>query len=286
MASKTSVTAKPTRVTMTSPGGVNYSIETVTPELAEAWLTKNSGNRRQRRHQVERFARDMESGVWQENGEGICFAEDGTLINGQHRLAAVVIAGISLPMLIVRNLPKQAQDTMDDGAKRTMGDTFGYHSIAHHHTAAAIVRRVLMWQEGVRTNSGAFQPSKAEQLDAYRTDPVLRDAIDAAVQMRGRKQVPASVIGISWWLFAQIDREQCSTFWAGLYSGSNLDANSPIHVVREKVIRRNAQPGRVQETEYLAWIIKAWNLWRAERTISPSYRGFDLKPGQPFPEPR
>lgn len=284
--SSTSVAKKPSIIRMTSPEGVTYSIETVTPADAEKWLTKNTANRRIRRQQVERFARDMESGSWQENGEGICFAADGTLINGQHRLSALVISGTSIPMLVVRGLPMQAQDTMDDGAKRTMGDTFGFHGVASSHTAAAIVRRVLMWQEGVRTNNGALQPSKTEQLEAWRTDPVIREAVEASVQMRGRKQVPASIIGLTWWLFAQIDHEQCAEFWNGLYTGSNLDASSPIHVVREQIIRRNAQPGRVQETEYLAWIIKAWNLWRSGRTISPRYRGFDLKPGQRFPEPR
>lgn len=271
---------------MKSPGGVTYDIELVTPKLAEAWLTKNTSNRRLRRKQAERFARDMESGEWQENGEGICFAADGTLINGQHRLAALGMAGVTLPMLVVRNLPMKAQDTMDDGAKRTMGDTFGFHGVESANTAAAIVRRVLMWQEGARTNTGGIQPTKAEQLEAWRTDPTLRNAVDAAVQMRGRKQIPASIIGLTWWLFSQIDHEQCSEFWGRLYNGDNLEANSPIHVVREQIIRRNAQPGRVQETEYLAWIIKAWNLWRAERTVSPTYRGFDLKPGQRFPEPR
>lgn len=284
--STTRVSGKTKSVSMTSPNGVAYSIETVNPAVAEAWLAHNTANRRIRRNQVERFARDMESGAWQENGEGICFAHDGTLINGQHRLSAVVTAGVALPMLVVRGLPMDAQDTMDDGAKRTMGDTFGFHGVASHHTAAAIVRRVLMWQEGIRTNNGSIQPSKAEQLDAWRTDATLRDAVEAAVQMRSRGQVPSSIVGLTWWLFSQIDREQCADFWHGLHTGSDLPANSPIHAVREKIIRRNAQPGRVQETEYLAWIIKAWNLWRAERTVSPTYRGFDLKPGQRFPEPR
>jgi hypothetical protein len=278
--------AKPKTIAMTSESGVAYSIETVTPTTAEEWLGHNTANRRIRRNQVERFARDMEVGAWQENGEGICFATDGTLINGQHRLSALVLAGVALPMLVVRGLPMHAQDTMDDGAKRTMGDTFSFHGVASHHTAAAIVRRVLMWQDGIRTNSGAMQPSKAEQLEAWRTDSTLRAAVEASVQMRSRGQVPSSIVGLTWWLFSQIDGEQCATFWHGLHTGSDLPANSPIHAVREKIIRRNAQPGRVQETEYLAWIIKAWNLWRADRTVSPTYRGFDLKPGQNFPEPR
>lgn len=284
--SSTSVAKRTSKISMKSPSGVTYSIEVVTPALAETWLGRNTNNRRIRRSQVERYARDMESGSWQENGEAIAFADDGTLIDGQHRLSAIVLAAVDVQMLIVRGLPMVAQDTVDDGAKRTMSDTFGFHGVANRANAAAITRRVLMWQEGFRTNQGNFQPSKAEQLDAWRTDATLRDAVEAAVQMRSRGQVPTSIVGLTWWLFSQIDRSQCAEFWHGLHTGSDLPANSPIHVVREKIIRRNAQPGRVQETEYLAWIVKAWNLWRADRTVSPTYRGFDLKPGQRFPEPR
>lgn len=110
--STTKATAK--KVSMTSTSGVTYSIENVTPELAESWLARNTANRRMRRATAEAYARDMESGDWRENGDAICFAVDGTLLDGQHRLTAVVLSGISVPLLIVRDLPRETQDTKDD----------------------------------------------------------------------------------------------------------------------------------------------------------------------------
>lgn len=284
--SKTSVAA-PAAPMMTSANGVTYSLELVTPEIAEQWLTKNTHNRRQRESGKEKYARDMESDAWIENGDAIRFAKDGTLLDGQHRLSAIVESGVAITLLVVRGLDRSAQKTMDSGIIRPTADAFEFESIPHSKTAAAITRRILMWQNGVRANAGgSFQPSKTELLDAWRTDPIIRAASEAAVQMKGRKQIPASIIGLTWWLFAQIDSDQCATFWYGLYSGSDLSANDPIHVVRERIIRQNAQPGRIPESIYLAWVIKAWNLWRAGKRISPNYRGFDLKAGERFPEPR
>lgn len=272
---------------MKSATGVTYTLEEVTPEIAEAWLTKNTHNRRLRDAGKEKYARDMEGGSWVENGDAIRFAADGTLLDGQHRLAAIVESGASVLLLVVRGLDRAAQKTMDSGIIRPTADAFEFEGIPNAKVAAAITRRILMWQNGVRANTGSFyQPSKTELTEAWRQDPIIRAATEAAVMMRGRKQIPASIIGLSWWLFAQIDADQCAEFWYGLYSGSDLSANSPIHVVRERIIRQNAQPGRVPETVYLAWVIKAWNLWRAEKRISPNYRGFDLKASERFPEPR
>lgn len=273
--------------TITSESGVTYSLEVITPEIAEVMLTHNTKNRKQRPAGLDKYARDMEGDEWVENGDAIRFAVDGTLLDGQHRLTAVVSAGVSITALVVRGLPVSAQKTIDSGFVRPMAEAFEFEGIAHSKTAAAVTRRVLLWQHGQRSNAGGnYQPSKTEMLDAWRTDPVIRTSADAARQMQGRKQIPASIIGLTWWLFSQVDPDGCAVFWQGLYSGSDLSANNPIHVVRERIIKQNAQPGRVQETVYLAWVIKAWNLWRADKKISPTYRGFDFKVGEKFPEPR
>lgn len=284
--STTKATAK--KVSMTSTSGVTYSIENVTPELAESWLARNTANRRMRRATAEAYARDMESGDWRENGDAICFAVDGTLLDGQHRLTAVVLSGISVPLLIVRDLPRETQDTKDDGRKRTMADTFGFHGVANNTTASAVTRRVILWQNGVRSNSGGgYIPTKAEQVEAWRTDPTLRSAVETTVSIGKKGLVPPSVIGLSWWLFSQLSTEDCAEFWHGMSTGANLPQGSPILALRERVSNlTDARTGRLPESHLLAWVIKAWNLYRAEKTVSTNYRGFNLKPLERFPEPR
>lgn len=273
-------------VEMTSRAGVKYSVEQVTPSIAEAWLGKNTANRRIRRAVVERYCRDMQSGEFVENGASICFASDGTLLDGQHRLAAVVQSDAVVWMLIVRNLPMTTQDTMDDLAKRTLADTFGFHDISNANSAAAITRRILMWQQGIRTNSGGkYQPSKSECLSAIREDSSITTAIEQASAMSSRKLVTPSIIGLTWWLFWQIDAQECSDFWQGLSSGAGLTEGSPIHLVREQITAHNSKSERVPETAYLAWIIKAWNHYRADKTLATTYR-YTLKPTERFPEPR
>lgn len=66
----------------------------VTPEIAENWLEKNSLLQRPVKRAVESYAKDMEEDRWEkDNPTPITFWEDGTLVDGQHRLRAVIKSG-------------------------------------------------------------------------------------------------------------------------------------------------------------------------------------------------
>lgn len=62
----------------------------VTPEIAKRWLTRNPRNRVARPATVARYARDMAAGKWHLDGSPIRFDATGTLLDGQHRLAAII----------------------------------------------------------------------------------------------------------------------------------------------------------------------------------------------------
>jgi hypothetical protein len=141
--------ARAKRPQMISETGVKYEIVTVTPGQAALWLGKNVANRRLRPAVGDRYARDMAADAWKENGAAVVFASDGTLIDGQHRLQASVDSGAPFTTLVVTNVDKHVQNTIDDGAKRTLADRFTFEGRANASTAAAVVRRVLLWRQGV-----------------------------------------------------------------------------------------------------------------------------------------
>ena len=273
------------QIRMVSNTGVEYAVETITPDIAKEWLAQNTDNRKFRTSVGEKYARDMRNGEWTENGDAIRFAGDGTLLDGQHRLWGCLHSGRSIVALVVRNLSNASQDTMDDLAKRTLGDTFNFHGISGANSAASIVRRILMWQNGYLSNVGTYQPSKAESLAAIREDHSIAVAVDAAGTMQRRRIVPPTIIGLTWWVFWSIDEDDCEEFWHALHTGESLSADSPIYIVREQIQRHMNREGRVAETALLAWIIKAWNHYRADKALSPSYK-YTLKANERIPEPK
>ena len=109
----------------TLQNGWSVSIEAVTPEAAEAWLKMNIGNRSPRGSVVARYSATMASGNWRLSPDGLIFASDGRLIQGQHRLKAVVQSGCSVDMIVWRGVAPDVYKVLDRGVMRTASDASG-----------------------------------------------------------------------------------------------------------------------------------------------------------------
>ena len=81
---------------------------TVTPDMAFEMLEKNTRNRKVDEKRVRQYAKDMKSSRWALNGSTIVIAEDGTLLDGQHRLWAVIEANVPVQLLIVYNADRKS----------------------------------------------------------------------------------------------------------------------------------------------------------------------------------
>lgn len=95
-------------------------IRTVTPALAKIWLYQNKNNRAIRKHIVDNYAEQMKDGKWDLTGQGITFDENGDLIDGQHRLNAIIKSNTPVEMLIVWDAKKSYG--YDCGLKRSYTD--------------------------------------------------------------------------------------------------------------------------------------------------------------------
>jgi hypothetical protein len=104
------------------------SFEVVTPLKAQAYLQLNTNNRNQRAWWVQTLADSIKRGEWQCSHQGIAISESGWLLDGQHRLRAIVLADSPVEMLVVKGLPDDTQKVMDYGIKRTLSDLTGIDS--------------------------------------------------------------------------------------------------------------------------------------------------------------
>ena len=75
-------------------------VVTVTPEMAERWLSNNPLNRQIRAEHVEELAERIRRGEWKPNPPVEVF-DTGRLWNGQHRLSAIVRTGCTVQMKVL-----------------------------------------------------------------------------------------------------------------------------------------------------------------------------------------
>ena len=100
----------------------NCFIVTVTPELAKEWIKNNSFNRPLKPRLVDKYVRQILEGNWQRTHQGVAFDGNGILIDGQHRLHAIIKTGQSIPMLVFLNETQLAHESIDNGKTRSLLD--------------------------------------------------------------------------------------------------------------------------------------------------------------------
>lgn len=96
------------------------SISTITPDEARLILMGNRNNRNPNLQRVSEYARQIRAGEWQDVHQGILLGKNGELIDGQHRLLAIIKANIParLVVFIDESISTPRGVQIDEGAAR------------------------------------------------------------------------------------------------------------------------------------------------------------------------
>ncbi len=135
----------------------------VTPHQAIRWLeTCNTNNRKVSEMHVQRLARDMSEGKWVLTHSGIAFGPDGTLLDGQHRLWAIMVSGVSVEMFVWQNVDPQSMMAIDCGKIRSVTDILNIAGENGDVTRSDLATlRAMLAGFG---NPPTLSPSQASQL--------------------------------------------------------------------------------------------------------------------------
>jgi len=247
--------------------------ETITPKRAVEYLESNTRNRKVRARTVSFYARHIAEGEWEPNGESIIFAEDGTLLDGQHRLLACVEAGKSFKTLVVRGCSNDAFLTIDQSIPRSAGDIVGLSGQAHANRKAAAARVILRVLEaepkGIRPQLST-KSSHKEVLDCVQQYEALLN--DGCVVVRNDDGTticrPPAVFTGCYVLFARKNRKKADEFFSLLTTGEGLSKNHPIMKLRGTLIVAATMPNVKRKKSWvLALTIKAWNFFLQGKSV-------------------
>lgn len=281
---------------------IKSEIRDITPEEAIDLLSKNTRNRRIQRTLVARLANEMVSGRWQFDGSPIRIAEDGRLLDGQHRLNALVESETTQKFLIVSGVKDDAQAIMDTGRKRTFADMLSMNGETNATGLAALVSAAFKYEQGARGSqifhgsggtiaaAAVSSPSIPVLMEFLRDHEELREAMKGSGSLASTLSAPPSLINFTKWRLQGIDYDDAEHFFSRLGDGAGLAAGSPILALRNRLMemyREGREKGHRPSYELgIALIFKAWNLYRDGREITRLY----FKPGgatpEQFPEPR
>lgn len=106
---------------------MSATIEMIDPEQAFKYLSTAIDNRDIRQAKVSAFASAMKAGLWHLTHQGIAFDRDGRLVDGNHRLWAIVESKLVIKMLVARGVEKDSVSAIDTGTARTYAD-YGHYN--------------------------------------------------------------------------------------------------------------------------------------------------------------
>jgi len=211
-------------------------VEKIGPDKAQEYLARvKPGN--QRKLSLTRamaYAREMKAGHWFLNHQGIAFDVLGNLIDGQHRLKGIEISGVTVPLLVTRNIATEmvngvrlfAIDTIDNGYIRKTGEQLALrHNIENSYRVAAATRTILHWATGIQKNTTA---TALEILALYPSLKKLASHSD--------KTMPGPVVGCIA-VAIKAFPELAETFVPQLVSGAGLQAESPVLALRNCLLK-------------------------------------------------
>ncbi len=258
--------------------------EQITPAVAQEYLIHNIHNRDFRQAVHDMYVADILSGAWKVNGESVKFSRSGKLLDGQHRLTAVVTTGKTVETLVVRGLDDDTQETMDMGAKRKFSDVLKLRGEPSYTALASVVRAVAGWEKGERGNATASY-STARLLATLEKYPWLREAAHTGDRVARNASLPTSLAGLLYFLTVQIDPEDAEDFMQRLGSDLGHEAGQPVYELRKALEASRTMKGERSRRYMLAISIKAWNKYRAGESIGLlMFRAGGAKP-EAFPLP-
>lgn len=240
---------------------IKTDLITVTPALAKTWLASNTVNRSTRTSQIGAFARDMQAGRWQLNGGTIIFDTTGTLLDGQHRLLAVIEANTPVQFLVVFGVAREAMPTIDSGIARTGGDVLKMQGNINCFGLASTLRLLHWYDTTDRTVSALLRRlSNAEMAELPARYPGVQATIGRVYNDTGLKGIRAvtSALCVVYYKAHAANHPLAEAFVSALSSGADMQLGDPRLTLRNWFAGK-ADRRRIERHHVLAVTIKAWN---------------------------
>src|SRR5215471_13069880 len=231
-----------------------------TPEECRKHLVNMVSNQRPlNRKKIARMAGDMKSGEFKLNGETLQETPDGKWLNGQHRFHACILAGVPFTSWVVRNVPPEVMNTIDTGKARYGYDVLAMHGVSSYASVAA----VIAWIHKIRPEGGTLlntDLSNESYIDWYDQHPEISDSVRLCAPFQ--KTLITSLAAALHWMFSQKSKMQADRFFCDMKSGSNLDANDPVLILRERLLKIKITREKVTQEDIPTLVIRAWNFRR------------------------
>lgn len=262
---------------------MKMEVVTITPTQAKNWLGNNLNNRNISKARVKNYAQQITKGEWQLNGEAIKLTEKGILLDGQHRLHAIIQADKPVASYVLTGVQSDVFKTIDTGKCRGAADILAIAGFENSVALAAAARAYNSLLEGYKSKESNSRQtlSNSEVLDFCNKTKGFSKAVgEAMAYKKFVKFVAPSYAGALYFMFSKKNASDCAQFFHEVNTGEGLKEDRPTYALRERLIKITGFD-EVDKTK-AKWIIvlftiQAWNAYRTGAVIEKFYAPVTFK---------
>lgn len=247
-----------------------YQEVTITPHIAKEMLQYNTKNRAIKRANLQNLVEQMKRGEFKYSGDSIRFSRTGELLDGQHRLEAIIESDTRQKMMVVTGLDPEVFTVIDTGSNRRATDIMSIKGHKNAGVIAGAMRLVLLYErKALGSSHGNYSKNKMvtntdiAEWENTHSMPLMEECVDLGSRcyLKARFFSPSTYAGLAY-LFARKNRQMAFDFMEKLSGGEGIshDVDSPIYVLRQRLI--NMKEKKVGSAEKYALVLKAWNYYR------------------------
>lgn len=246
-------------------------------------LEYNNLNRPLNEQHVKRIAAQIIGGKWRFNGDTIKLSKDGAILDGQHRLWAIVEAKIAVKTIVVSGVERDAFATIDTLRKpRSGADVLALSGASRHrqYTSAAL-QWLLRWQRGTiesyKKPTNRIENSDIEMM--YESNKGIERAVERVIKLRGLAN--PSIVGFFYYILSNRNPELAERLVYTLENPAGIGLNDPFFRLR---MYFTSDRGRKDPIMSIALMIKASNsAYFGHETKSLQWRSQGANP-EPLPK--
>ena len=262
---------------------VQTKVMLVTPEIAKNWLTANTMNRKMDDGTVNYYADQMKKDFWTLSPDAITFSDTHKLLNGQHRLRAVVVSGKSVYMSVTFSMPEECFKNIDRQKVRSNGDVLQMHGIKSSRMMSAgiskyhALRNNLVARNACKNiyaapTSANSKLSITDILNTYKSMPEVWDETALAADRYyskfryfGQSDYLAYIVYLTKW--KNHPQEKVNDFFTQLSHGGTYVKNQTIQLLRDKLTENAISKTKMTGLYRNAIITKTWNAFVTGREV-------------------
>jgi len=263
---------------------LSFSFKNITPLEAEHMLASSPGNRASKNEALSRIISDMERDEYYSHlCDPLRFTSKGELIDGHHRLMAIVETGISQVIHCIFGYDYDDMIVIDQNKSRTIEDILKIQGKSHRKQIAPAIKwiYIMLSTETGTTRRTRRNPGNkdGDRISRFFSDDTW-NAQASYFELNVRKPygLPSGPLIALKLLYDRINLKQSQNFWDGLFLGKDnalYSEGDPRRALIRKIRREHEKAsasnakGRVQWDEFqlLAWFHYTWKRMETDKPI-------------------